>query len=217
MIKVTNLEFDIGEKNILSEINIKLERGKINAIIGQNGSGKTTLLKLLSGDYKASGGSVFYGNHNIKSLNTSDLARRRSVLEQIMSSGFPFTGKQILELCPFPFTHKEFDKVVAEFTLEPLLYKNISTMSGGEFQRLHAARVYLQAFTCSTEGHCIFLDEPTSALDLGYEIRVIDSFQKLAKEKNYIICGITNPSSGSVFIDGYDISRNFREIGRAHV
>ena len=90
-------------------------------------------------------------------------------------------------------------------------------MSGGEFQRLHAARVYLQAFTCSTEGHCIFLDEPTSALDLGYEIRVIDSFQKLAKEKNYIICGIFhNMGLLKNFADNIIMLKKGRLFGDGH-
>ena len=60
MIEVNNLSFEIEGKQILKDINLKINKGTIFGIIGPNGVGKTTLLRCLTGIYKPISGSVNY-------------------------------------------------------------------------------------------------------------------------------------------------------------
>ena len=63
-----------------------------------------------------------------------------------------------------------------------------STMSGGEQQRIHFARVLAQIW--DQENPCLFLDEPTSALDLKQQLRILELAKKLVQERGYSLCMI---------------------------
>ncbi len=65
MIQVNNLSFKIDDKEILNDINLNINEGKIFGIIGPNGVGKSTLLRCLSGIYKTSEGEVKYNDENV--------------------------------------------------------------------------------------------------------------------------------------------------------
>ena len=65
MIEINNLSFQIDDKKILNEVNLKINKGKIFGIIGPNGVGKTTLLRCLTGIYKPSFGNVIYDGEDV--------------------------------------------------------------------------------------------------------------------------------------------------------
>lgn len=190
MMKATGVSFYFGKNHIIKNMSLDIYPGQFTAIIGPNGSGKTTFMRILNGDYKIHSGQIIWNNKPLDSYSLMELARNRSVLEQQLQSTFPFTGKQILDLCPFMPTEEDFNRAIEAFTIAPLLKKRITSMSGGEVQRLHAARVYLQALASQNPHHCIFLDEPTSALDIGFQIKVMGAFKKLCVEKGLSVCGI---------------------------
>ena len=65
MIEVNNLSFEIDGKDILKDINLKINKGTIFGIIGPNGVGKTTLLRCLTGIYKSTDGTVSYDGREV--------------------------------------------------------------------------------------------------------------------------------------------------------
>ncbi len=190
MITAQDISFYYGKNHIIKNISLNLNPGQFTAIIGPNGSGKTTLMRLLNGDYRTYSGQITFANRPLETFKLSELAKQRSVLEQHIYSTFPFTGRQILDLCPFKATEIDFGLVLQEFTIAPLLTKKITSMSGGEIQRLHAARVFLQAVASRNPHHCIFLDEPTSALDIGFQIKIMGAFKRLCISRGLSICAI---------------------------
>ena len=65
MIEIKNLAKSFSDKDVLKEVNLKIEEGKVFGLVGINGSGKSTLLRLISGVYKADLGSVLIDSENV--------------------------------------------------------------------------------------------------------------------------------------------------------
>ncbi len=73
---IENLQAKIGDKNILKGLNLKLEPGKVHAIMGPNGAGKSTLSKALVGHYdvEVTGGDIMYKGKSIKGMEAEERA-----------------------------------------------------------------------------------------------------------------------------------------------
>lgn len=76
-LEIKNLHVEIEGKKILNGINLKLEQGKIHALMGPNGSGKTTLSQVLMGDprYKITRGEILFNNKDITNLKPNKRAK----------------------------------------------------------------------------------------------------------------------------------------------
>ena len=76
IMKIENLQAKIGDKTILKGLNLKLEPGKVHAIMGPNGAGKSTLSKALVGHYdiEVTGGDIIYKGKSIKSMEAEERA-----------------------------------------------------------------------------------------------------------------------------------------------
>ena len=73
---IQNLQAKIGDKEILKGLNLKLEAGKVHAIMGPNGAGKSTLSKTLVGHYdvELTGGNIIYKGKNINEMEAEERA-----------------------------------------------------------------------------------------------------------------------------------------------
>ena len=157
IIEAKDISFSYDNKKILSNFNFKIKKGEVIGVIGPNGSGKSTLLKLLLKELQPSNGSVKHGAN----LEISYFDQHRSSLDPTHSI------KQIL--CPTGgdqiFLPNNQTMHVAgymkSFMFDPkLLNAKISTLSGGEANRL------LLAKTLINPGNLLVLDEPTNDLDM---------------------------------------------------
>ena len=77
MLKISNLQASIGEKQILKGINLEVRAGEVHAIMGPNGSGKSTLASVLAGrqEYEVTGGTVEYNGIDLLELSPEERAR----------------------------------------------------------------------------------------------------------------------------------------------
>lgn len=176
------LSFSYGGTQVLKDISMSFEPGKIVGIIGKSGSGKSTLLKLLMRFYEADGGAVSVSGRNINKINTKDLRAMESYMTQdtdlfhdsimnnVRIARLDATDEEVREACrkaaldEFIMTLPEgYDTLVGELG---------STLSGGERQRIGLARVFLH------NAPFVLLDEPTSNLDSLNEAVVLKALKE---------------------------------------
>ncbi|UAK31505.1 heme ABC transporter ATP-binding protein [Nocardia asteroides] len=160
---------------VLDGIDFEAVAGRIVALVGPNGAGKSTLLAALAGELALSAGTVELDGQPLSHWTTLDMARRRAVLPQTHTVGFPFTAREVVAMGRAPWVRterREFDEkqiaaAMAATDVEHLAARSFPTLSGGERARVALARVLAQ------DTATLLLDEPTAALDLGHQESVL--------------------------------------------
>lgn len=169
----------IGAKALLDNISVSIAPGETVALVGPNGAGKSTLLRTLSGEIAASAGSVTLKGHDPRTMRPGVLALHRAVLAQHVTVAFPFSVADVVRMGAGErrsvATEALVDAALAEVDLSELRERTIGTLSGGEQQRVHLARVLVQ-LACGEAEHgpgILLLDEPTAALDLCHQLDLL--------------------------------------------
>lgn len=173
ILKVENIEKVYGNKgnvtHALKNISFEVQKGDFIAIMGPSGSGKSTLLNCISTIDTATAGHVFIDGENVTKLKGQKLSKFRS--EKL---GFIFQEYNLLDTLtafenvslalsiinyPVNEIEHEVDRVAAALDIKEVLYKYPYQMSGGQQQRIAAARAIV------TRPTLLLADEPTGALD----------------------------------------------------
>jgi iron complex transport system ATP-binding protein len=174
-----DITVSVGGKTLLDGVSLSLAAGEIAALVGPNGAGKSTLLHVLSGDLVPRAGVVSLNGRALASYAPRALAAHRAVLSQNISVSFPFTVAEIVRMGAGDRRGRKVDDLVdavlAEVDLSDFHARVITTLSGGEQQRAHLARVLVQLASgeAANGPGILLLDEPTAALDLRHQLDVI--------------------------------------------
>ena len=164
-----------GTRRVLDDIDFQVAAGEVVALVGPNGAGKSTLLAVLAGELTPGHGRVDLDGHPLGHWNAVDMARRRAVLPQSHTVGFPFTAAEVIAMGRSPWRNTPLaetdDTVIAEAMTATdsthLAGRAFPSLSGGERARVALARVLAQNTAT------LLLDEPTAALDLGHQEAVL--------------------------------------------
>jgi len=173
-----------GSRTILDKVNLTLTPGKVTVVIGPNGAGKSTLLKAMAGERRPDAGSVTLHGRDVYRTPPRELAARRAVLAQSVSLSAPFSVDEIVRLgIPAMVRTEAADALVARglaaVDMRETGPRPITQLSGGEQQRIHAARVLIQLWVHGNdEARYLLLDEPTTHLDPAHQLLLL----KLARE-----------------------------------
>ncbi|HTA84493.1 MAG TPA: heme ABC transporter ATP-binding protein [Bacteroidia bacterium] len=187
MLEVKNVSYKIGEHQILDNISALFEPGKLTMILGPNGSGKSTLLKIISNEINNYSGSVHYDKKLLNKKDTGSVSKIRAVLSQESELSFPLTVEEVVMMGRYPHFNLRPSKKDTEICHQALKRmkmdsfheRNYLTLSGGEKQRVHFARVMAQIWEQPEDKYrYLLLDEPIASLDLNYQ----HEFLKIAKE-----------------------------------
>ena len=188
MIEIKNLWKTFGDKSVLKGIDLKIEKGKVFAIIGPSGTGKSTLLRCLNVLERADKGSIVLGDKEIDftKMSKSDIQTLRMHMAMIFQNSNLYRNKTAVENVIEPLiTVRKMNKGEALQIADELLAKvgmshkknaYPETLSGGEKQRVGIARAM------AVNADVILLDEPTSALDPELVNEVLDVIKDLAKQ-----------------------------------
>ena len=182
----------------LQGVDLAIRPGERVAFLGPSGSGKSTLLTLLGGIQKPSAGRIFLGEHEISRLPEPQLARLRSRRVSTMLQGATrnllayATARQNIAFARLALTSAERRQAVPErdllarVGLEDVADQVVSTMSGGQRQRL--------ALACavSTSPQLLLADEPTSQLSHDDRDAVIGLVHELGDELGTTIVVVTH-------------------------
>ena len=141
--------YEAGEL-LLNDLNLVIERGERVALLGPNGAGKSTVMRLATGEINSQAGTVRSGNNVVLAYQDQQLARldsKKTVLEETMSAtGFDAPEARDL-LGAFLFSGED-------------VFKKVSSLSGGEKNRLSLAEIVVSS------ANLLLLDEPTNNLDI---------------------------------------------------
>ena len=195
MLVLQNISVSLGQTEILHNISLELNSGQMVVLCGPNGAGKSTLLKVISGELKPSCGSVSWDGIQIEDWTPNNLAKTRGKLSQESRLSFPFRTQEVVEMGRFPYgKNPNNGKVISQCMklthIEYLYNRRYNTLSGGEKQRLHFARVLAQITSTDIEAlnnKVLLLDEPTSALDLKHQESLLRLSKRLATQHNCLV------------------------------
>jgi iron complex transport system ATP-binding protein len=189
-IQIQHLGFSYGERRVLDDVSLSVEKGEMIGILGPNGSGKTTLLKLFSAVLSGSG-AVELNGKDIRAFGRKELSRLFAVVPQESQVNFPFTVAEIV-LMGRASHHSplglegESDLEAARKSMEAtetsaLADRYLHELSGGEKQRVMIARALAQ------EAEILLLDEPAAFLDLKHQVRIFELMRRLNRERGLTI------------------------------
>ncbi|MEE2735747.1 MAG: ATP-binding cassette domain-containing protein [Pseudomonadota bacterium] len=182
-LQLREVSFRIDSKLLLSNINISIQPAKIVSFIGPNGAGKTTLLRVASGALSAPG--VTLDSKPLKALTPEGRARKFAFLNQSSELNFPFKCLEVLHLGRIPHrtsrrcNERIVEEVINSLSLDKLVDRIYTTMSGGEKQRVQIGRILCQVWD-NIDSAFVFFDEPTAELDLAHQLRFFDTVKMLA-------------------------------------
>ena len=192
-IKFKNISFkyEANEKNVLNNINLNFEGGKMTALVGHSGSGKSTILNLIPRFYQPESGDILVDNQSIFDAKIRSLREHISLVSQ-ETTLFDDTIKNNIKYANEDATDEEIRNVAIlsnsdEFIqklpnkYETLIGENGVRLSGGEKQRISIARAMIK------KSSIILLDEATSSLDSETENKIQEALQTLTKNKTTVV------------------------------
>jgi iron complex transport system ATP-binding protein len=187
VIAATSVTMRIGAKMLLDDASLSVAPGEVVALVGPNGAGKSTLMRMLAGELKPASGNVTLKGRAIQSYTPRALALHRAVLSQNTSVAFPFTVGEVVRMGAGDRHGGAIDdlagRALADVDLAAFSDRIIGTLSGGEQQRAHFARVLLQ-LSCGEAAHgpgLLLLDEPTASLDLKHQLDMLEAVGRCAR------------------------------------
>ncbi|WP_299927729.1 metal ABC transporter ATP-binding protein [uncultured Pelagimonas sp.] len=171
LIRAEGLSVKRGATTVLRDVDFSIEAKEIVTIVGPNGSGKSSLMKALIGAVPASAGKV-----------TRKAKLRLGYVPQSLSvdPSMPMTVERFLDL-PHQATAQDRAEALAEAGAEDLATRQLTDLSGGQFQRAMLARALLN------RPEILLLDEPTTGLDQPGQA---DFYRKIEELRDQLGCAV---------------------------
>lgn len=174
-------------KSILSNINIRFEKGEFVHLYGPSSSGKTTILKLIYGFFKPTSGNLLVMGKNMGTISGEKLSDLRKKIGLIMDEfGFiPGSVFKNLELVLHSFS-KEERKVRIDYALNLVELtrkrkEDVSLLSSSEKKQISLVRAIIK------DPSIILADEPTSCCDKKKEELIIDILERMQEHGTLVI------------------------------
>jgi len=177
--------------NVLNNINLKIQSGKMTSLVGHSGAGKSTILNLIPRFYNSDSGEIFIDGQSIYKVKLSSLRKNISIVSQettlfddtirnnIIYANLDATEDEIKEAAQLSFASEFIDKLPNKY--ETIIGENGVKLSGGEKQRLSIARAMLK------KSQIILLDEATSSLDAETENKIQKAINYLTKNRTTVV------------------------------
>jgi ATP-binding cassette subfamily B protein len=177
----------------LREVSIEIARGEVVALVGENGSGKTTLAKVLAGLYQPAAGTVYWDKTTLADVDPEPLRERIAVIAQDHAN-WPLTVRHNITMgrasdpnaLARAAASSGADTVIGKLsrgydTLLDRSFKDGAELSGGQWQRIAAARGFYRS------APLLIMDEPTATLDARAEYALFSSIRGHAEGRSVLL------------------------------
>ena len=209
-----------GSRDVLKNIDLKIEQGKTFALVGPSGGGKTTICHLIPHFYNVQRGKILIDGKEIDDITLASLRRNIGIVQQdiylfnasirdnILYGRLDATDEEVIEAAKRANIHdyitsldEGYDTVIGEHGVR---------LSGGQKQRLCIARVFLK------NPPILILDEATSALDNTTEILIQEALDEICRGRTTLVVAhrlstIKNADEIAVISDGKIVEQGSHE------
>ena len=175
MITIDEITIVIGGREIIYDYSEQIPAGSITVIVGPNGCGKSTLLAAIAGDLAPDKGTITIDDVHPILTSASSLADIRAMAIQNQSFNLGFTVRQVVEM------GGAADEVLQALGLTEIADRLVTTLSGGESQRVAIAQAIAQRTPV------LLLDEPLAAQDVASRKRIIELLRQLAESGTTVV------------------------------
>jgi len=180
----------------LHDVSLDVAEGEVHAVLGPNGSGKTTLARVALGVVGAHAGGVELLGRPIAAWSRGEMARVVGVVAQREDNPFAQRVRDAVRLGRYPHLspwaaeraadRAEVTRALERCDVASLSDRWMSTLSGGEYQRVRLARALAQ------EPRLLVLDEPSASLDVRHEMELFELIRSLADRQRLGVLLITH-------------------------
>jgi iron complex transport system ATP-binding protein len=184
MVDVKHVSKGYNKKNVITDVSVKIAKGKITSFIGPNGAGKSTLLSMISRLIAKDEGEIYIDGMDLTRCKNNDLAKKISILKQSNHINVRLTVKELVSFGRFPYSQGRLTKEDRRYVNEAIRYmeleeiqdKYLDQLSGGQRQRAYIAMVIAQ------DTEYVLLDEPLNNLDMKHSVQIMKTLRRLADE-----------------------------------
>lgn len=175
MITIDEITIIRDGREIIYDYSEQIPAGSITVIVGPNGSGKSTLLAAIAGDIAPDKGTITIDDHHPILTSANTLAGIRAMAVQNQSFVLGFTVREIVEM------GGNSAEVLEALELSELADRLVTTLSGGEAQRVAIAQAIAQGTPV------LLLDEPLASQDIYSRRKIIELLQQRAESGTTVV------------------------------
>lgn len=199
VLSAENAAASLGGRGVLEDIDLRVEAGRLVAVVGPNGAGKTSLIRALAGLLPLTGGLVRLQGEDVTTLSARARAARMSYLPQsgriawnlpaleVVALGLPFlSGTEALT-----GARVALDEVEAGYLAD----RGVAEMSGGERARVLLARAL------AAKAPALLADEPTAGLDPEAQLMVLERLRARAAAGQAVLASLHDLTLAARFAD----------------
>ncbi len=176
---------------VLNSVNLKIEGGKMTALVGHSGAGKSTIMNLIprfydsfSGDISIDGNSIYKSQISSLRKNISLVSQDTTLFDDTIKNNIAYANKDakeedVIEVAKLSYADEFINKLPDKY--DTMIGENGVRLSGGEKQRISIARAMLK------NSKIILLDEATSSLDAEIENKIQKAISFLTKGRTTLV------------------------------
>jgi iron complex transport system ATP-binding protein len=140
MIEIKSLTVVRGKRIVVDNFSATIAPASITAITGPNGCGKSTLAQAIAGDLKYQSGQIAIAGRELQTITLEEQAELRSVVEQNRNYWLSFTAREVIAMGQSKADLARIDGVMQRLQIAEYADQSVTTLSGGQAQRVELAR-----------------------------------------------------------------------------
>ncbi len=208
MLEAYKISYSHKKHSILKNIDVSVNYGELLVIVGPNGAGKSTLLSMLANEMGKNSEPIFFKKKTFEEWDEKDLSHSKAKFSQNNSHDIPLSVKDVVMMGRYPYfnatPHKKDQeaclKAMEETDVAHLQIRDYNSLSGGEKQRVHLARVLTQLDN-EVLNKLVFLDEPLNNLDVLHQHRILHTVKNFTERGNTAVMVLHDLNLAAQFAD----------------